>query len=339
MTAVLEADPDAIREAAKLLAAGRLVALPTETVYGLAAHAFDVAAIQKVFEAKERPRFDPLIVHVNADWDALNDTRLAALQGIIDIGRLGARARAHAERLASAWPGPLTLVLPKGDAVPDLATSGLDTVAVRAPSHPVARRVIDALGAPIVAPSANRFGRISPTTAQHVLEELDGRVPLILDGGPTPLGVESTIVGVEVDGVLRLLREGSTPRAEIEACVGAPLTAPTHRRDAPGMLASHYAPRKPLRLHDASCVPPKFDPVAWLLLGPPDERDWPGPPVHVEVLSQSHDSREAAQNLFAALRRLDASSAACILAETTERDDGLWPAIRDRLQRASADRS
>ncbi len=239
---------EGLREAAAVLMRGGLVGMPTETVYGLAAHAFDPEAVLSVFRAKERPAFDPLIVHLaDPDLDA------ASALGVVDRGRLSLSATASLERLARLWPGPLTLVLPRGSRVPELATSGLDTVAVRVPEHPVARALIRTLGAPVVAPSANRFGRISPTEAAHVLEELAGRLDAVLDGGPCALGVESTIVGIEDDGSPRLLRPGACPRETVEAALGRSLEAP--RRSAapaaPGMLASHYAPRKRVVLADA----------------------------------------------------------------------------------------
>ncbi len=326
-TRLRAADPAGVAEAARLLRAGQLVGLPTETVYGLAAHAFDADAVLAVFDAKERPRFDPLIVHVlGAD----------ALAQVVDERRLSPAARRQTEALTRLWPGPLTLVLPKAAEVPELVTSGLDTVAVRAPAHDAARAVLRALGAPFVAPSANRFGRISPTRAAHVVEELDGRVPLVLDGGASEHGVESTIVGVEEDGTLRLLRPGATPRGAVEDIAGARLEAPRARgpRRGPGMLASHYAPRIPLVLETGQ----RDGPVAWLLFGSPTRDDWAryGVPVAVERLGD--DDRRAARELFAALRRLDDSGASWILAELPTSRGGLGPAIRDRLTRAAADR-
>ncbi len=321
------ADEAAIAEAASLLRAGRLVALPTETVYGLAAHAFDAEAILAVFRAKRRPSFDPLIVHLLGAEE---------LPRVVAYERLTAIARERVEALTRLWPGPLTLVLPKAGAVPDHATSGLDTVAVRAPAHSVARAVLRTLNAPFVAPSANRFGRISPTCPAHVLEELDGEVPLILDGGPTEHGLESTIVGVEDDGTLHLLRPGATPQTTIEEAVSAPLRPPPRGpMRGPGMLASHYAPRIPLALETGH----HEGPVAWLLFESRTRDDWAplGPPVATERLGT--DDRKAARELFAALRRLDASGAAWILAEIPRFEGGLGPAIRDRLARAAADRT
>lgn len=328
-TRLCPATDDAIADAVRLLQSGELVAVPTETVYGLAAHAFLPEAVLSVFAAKERPSFDPLIAHVLP-------TELDALCEVVDLSRLKTAARQRATALTTLWPGPLTLVLPKGEKIPDHATSGFDTVAVRSPSHPVMRALLRGLGAPVVAPSANRFGRISPTRASHVADELSGRIPLILDGGPTDHGIESTIVGVEDDGTLRLLRPGSLPVEEIKKVAGAPLRAAEGPARAPGMLASHYAPRIPL-----VCAPSAEEtdgPVAWLVFdsdAPPDAARF-GKPVAIERLGS--DDRRAAQHLFAALRRLDGSGAAWILAETPREQGGLWPALRDRLARAAATR-
>ena len=225
--------------AARVLAAGGLVAFPTETVYGLGADATNAGAVARLYDAKGRPSFNPLIAHV---------TDMAAAQTLARFDRA-------AERLAAAfWPGPLTLVLPRrsGCPVAELATAGLDTIAVRVPSHPVARDILAAVGRALVAPSANRSGHVSPTTAQHVLADLGGRIELIIDGGPTPMGLESTIVACLDPAVL--LRPGALPRAQIERVVqlgerriqpGSADAAPM----APGQLASHYAPRTRLRLH------------------------------------------------------------------------------------------
>src|SRR5215468_3517524 len=230
----------AVARAARTLIAGGLVAFPTETVYGLGADATNGAAVARVYEAKGRPSFNPLIAHV-ADAAA---------------GRALARFSAAAQRLASAfWPGPLTLVLPRLADCPvaELATAGLDTIAVRVPSHPLARAILLAFGRPVVAPSANSSGHVSPTTAQHVLADLRGRIELIVDGGPTPMGLESTIVACLDRPVL--LRPGALTRAEIErevALAAAPPVSPANVDEvpiAPGALASHYAPRARLRLH------------------------------------------------------------------------------------------
>jgi L-threonylcarbamoyladenylate synthase len=287
--------------------------MPTETVYGLAADASNPAAVAAIFEAKGRPRFNPLIVHV---------PEVAAARSVAEV-------TPEAERLAAAfWPGPLTLVLPKRHDAPiaDLATAGLATVAIRIPAHPVARSLLVAVGRPLAAPSANRSGHVSATTAAHVAADLGDRVAVILDAGPTSVGLESTIVGLA--GEPTLLRAGGISRGDIERVLGRPLAAarPGHV-EAPGMLASHYAPRAHLRLNAASLEPGE----ALLAFGPPI----PGAAVTAN-LSVSRDLREAAANLFAALRELDAKAEA--IAVMPIPDEGLGEAINDRLRRAAAPR-
>jgi L-threonylcarbamoyladenylate synthase len=323
--------PENLRACAAALGRGELVGMPTETVYGLAGAAFDAAALAKIFAAKDRPIFDPLIVHLPA-------TGLAT-PGV--IGALAPAQRRAAEALAARfWPGPLTLVLPRGGAVPDLATSGLPTVAVRRPRHPVAQALLEAAG-PLAAPSANRFGRISPTTAADVAAELAGRgVDLVLDGGPCAIGVESTIVAVAEDGSLVLLRPGGVPTAEL----GAPVaSAAAGRIAAPGMLATHYAPRKPLALLPApvaelGVAPAGVPPHAGLLAFAPGAGErfaaLTGAAVVVETLDGA-DLAAAARGLFAALRRLDASAAEALFAEPCPSRAGLGHAIADRLARAA----
>jgi L-threonylcarbamoyladenylate synthase len=320
-TRAIAADGNAIAEAARCLAAGGLVAFPTETVYGLGADATDGKAIARLYAAKGRPSFNPLIAHV-AD---------------IATARTLARFDDAAEQLAAAfWPGPLTLVLPKRADCPvaELATAGLDTIAVRLPDHPVARGILRALGRPVVAPSANRSGHVSPTTAAHVLADLRGRIDLILDGGATSVGIESTIVAC-LDRPM-LLRPGGALRAAIEGVLGAALAdAPTQDTSAPlapGMLASHYAPRTPLRL-DAQAVQPG---EALLAFG----RDRPaGAERAAGVLNLSPDGDlvEAAANLFSHLRALDAANARSIAVMKIPHI-GLGEAINDRLVRAAAPR-
>jgi L-threonylcarbamoyladenylate synthase len=321
-TRVIQAGSAAIADAARCLAAGGLVAFPTETVYGLGADAHNGIAVARLYDAKGRPAFNPLIAHV-AD--------LAAARRL-------ARFDATAERLASTfWPGPLTLVLPKADAcdVSELATAGLDSIAVRIPNHPVAREILAAFGKPVVAPSANRSGHVSPTTAQHVLADLRGRIDLIVDGGATSVGVESTIVACL--GEPALLRPGGVPRAAIERVLGHALADTPPSADAeegeaplaPGQLASHYAPRSRLRLNAVSVTPEE----ALLAFGP-------RPPTgakHVLNLSARGDLIEAAANLFAHLRALDAAGARAIAVMPVPHE-GLGEAINDRLQRAAAPR-
>jgi L-threonylcarbamoyladenylate synthase len=323
-TRLLTAGDTANAEAARCLAAGGLVAFPTETVYGLGADATNGQAVARLYAAKGRPAFNPLIAHVS---DAGAARKLARLD-------------ADAERLAAAfWPGPLTLVLPKaeGCVVADLATAGLDSIAVRVPRHAVAQALLQNFGKPIVAPSANRSGHVSPTTATHVLADLRGRVDLIVDGGATPVGVESTIVACL--GEPALLRPGGVPSEAIERTLGRPLSRPAVEalsQDnvplAPGMLASHYAPRTPLRLDAAGIEPGE----ALLAFGPTLV---PGAERALRVLNLSPrgDLIEAAANLFACLRTLDAVGAPCIAAMPVPHD-GLGEAINDRLARAAAPR-
>jgi len=317
-TRVLNADRGAIAAATRVLAEGGLVAFPTETVYGLGADATNGEAIARLYAAKGRPRFNPLIAHVKS---------AAAASAF-------ARFSSRAKKLAEAfWPGPLTLVLPKADGCPvsELATAGLDSIAVRVPAHPVARDLLRALDKPVVAPSANQSGHVSPTTAEHVRADLDGRVDLILDGGATHVGIESTIVSC-LD-VPTLLRPGGLPREEIERVLGhALLDLEQPMSDdaplAPGMLASHYAPRTPLRLnaHDVRTG------EALLAFG----HSAPNA-VHVLNLSPSGDIVEAAANLFSHLRALDASGANGIAVMPIP-NEGLGEAINDRLARAAAPR-
>ncbi|MCJ2060138.1 threonylcarbamoyl-AMP synthase [Methylobacterium sp. J-048] len=318
----LDPDADGLAQAAALLRAGGLVAFPTETVYGLGADATDPAAVARIFAAKERPRFNPLIAHL-----ADRDTALA--EGTFDDS---------ARRLAEAfWPGPLTLVVPAhaGTRVCDLARAGLPSVALRVPGHPVARALLEAVGRPVAAPSANRSGRVSPTRADHVLDDLAGRIAALLDGGDTPVGVESTVVAC-LGGCPRLLRPGGITRDALRAVLGfdpaAPAAADSETPVGPGMLASHYAPRARVRL-DVERVEPG---EALLLFG------FGRPEGHERAravlnLSPAGDPTEAAARLFGALRDLDASGAATI-AVVAIPAEGLGEAIRDRLARAAAPR-
>lgn len=316
MTARIGSD---LEHAARLLRGGQLVAIPTETVYGLAANAFDEAACLRVFEAKRRPAFDPLIVHV-ASSDRVDE--------------LVVEAPSEARVLMQAfWPGPLTLVLPRSARVPDVVTSGLETVAVRCPAHPAATSLLEQLEFPLAAPSANLFGRVSPTTAEHVVEQLGDEVEYVLDGGPCEVGVESTIVGWE-DGRCVLYRPGGVALEELQERIG-PLgvAGRSAAPPAPGMLASHYAPRTPLRLGDLDelLAAHRGQRVGVLAFQRPRDAA-----VGV-VLSETGDLRQAARKLFAALRELDAARVDCILAEPAP-DRGLGRAINDRLRRAAAPR-
>ncbi len=307
----------AIRDAAAMLRFGHLVAFPTETVYGLGADATNGEAVARIFEAKGRPRFNPLIVHV------LRQDRAEALVRFDDLSL----------KLAKAfWPGPLTLVLPKVDGcrVADLATAGLDTLAIRVPAHEAAASLLAAVDRPVAAPSANRSGHVSPTTAEHVAADLGDRVAMILDAGPATVGLESTIVGFD-DGEPVLLRAGGVPVEALSEAAGVNVRIASHETDArpnaPGRLASHYAPRAPLRLN--ATEPRRGE--AWLGFGPggPEEDG-----VSVINLSPSGNLVEAAARLFAGLRTLDASGADGIAVAPVP-ETGLGLAINDRLRRAA----
>jgi L-threonylcarbamoyladenylate synthase len=323
-TRLAPAEFGAIADAALCLAKGGLVAFPTETVYGLGADATNGAAVARLYAAKDRPSFNPLIAHV---YDLAAARRLAVLG-------------AAAQKLAAAfWPGPLTLVLKKRAACPvaELATAGLDSIAVRVPSHPVARSLLDRLGRPVVAPSANRSGHVSPTSAQHVLDDLGDRIDMILDGGPTPVGVESTIVACLDRPVL--LRPGGLPREEIERVLGHAIEdgPPAGNSDAdaplaPGMLESHYAPRAKLRL-DVDHVEPGEALLAFGIRMPRGVED----AAIVLNLSPGGDLVEAAANLFSDLRTLDQTEASTIAVMRIP-NEGLGEAINDRLARAAAPR-
>ncbi len=323
-TQILPASEAAVAAAARFLAGGGLVAFPTETVYGLGADATNSAAIARLYQAKGRPSFNPLIAHVGD------------LQAALRLGRFNAQATALAEAF---WPGPLTLVLPKtGECtVADLATAGLDTVAIRVPAHPVAQEILRAFGGPVVAPSANLSGHVSPTTAAHVQSDLGGKIDLIVDGGPVEVGVESTIVGC-FDAPM-LLRPGGLPRGDIERVLGRALLHPPEDADsdtgqplAPGMLASHYAPRTRVRL-DASRVEAG---EALLAFG---SYAVPGVDAATAVmnLSTRGDLAEAAANLFGYLRALDTRGARAIAVMPVPHH-GLGEAINDRLRRAAVER-
>jgi L-threonylcarbamoyladenylate synthase len=314
-TRVLKADTATIQAAAHCLRSGGLVAFPTETVYGLGADAGNGEAIARLYAAKGRPTFNPLIAHVA-------DAAAAKRAGIFTPA---------AEKLAQAfWPGPLTLVLAKHPTckIADLALAGLDSVAIRVPAHPVAQTLLSTFGGPIVAPSANRSGHVSPTSAAHALADLRGRIDLIIDAGPCPIGVESAIVSCI--GAPTLLRPGGVAREAIERVLGAPLAVSPEREHpvAPGMLASHYAPKATLRLNAKSAEPGEV----LLAFGPV-------PTTSGLVLNLSPDGNliEAAANLFSHLRALDTSDAKRIAVMKVPHH-GLGEAINDRLRRAAAPR-
>ncbi|HSB05412.1 MAG TPA: L-threonylcarbamoyladenylate synthase, partial [Thermodesulfobacteriota bacterium] len=285
-------DSDLIHQAAKIIRQGGVVAFPTETVYGLGANALNSLAVARIFEIKDRPHFDPLIVHI-ADLD--------------EMSRLVSDLPLPAEKLIKrCWPGPLTIVLLKKEEVPDIVTAGLPTVAIRMPKHPMALHLIREASCPIAAPSANPFGYVSPTTAEHVREQLGDRVDLILDGGPCEVGLESTILSFSEERP-RLLRPGGLPLEEIESIIGKVEVNPIEEEkpSSPGRLPKHYAPRTPIVIEGwennlESYQNKKIGLLAFRKV------NIPFPFHHVDVLSPRGDLREAAANLFSAIRRLDA---------------------------------
>jgi L-threonylcarbamoyladenylate synthase len=337
-------DPAAIEEAAAALKAGKLVVFPTETVYGLGAHALDPAAVQRIFDAKERPANDPLIVHI-------------AHIGQVNQCAVGMPAAARKLGLAF-WAGPLTLILKKKPAVPDLVTAGLDSVALRVPSHRVARALMEMSGVPVAAPSANRFSRPSPTTAAHVIEDLDGRVDLILDGGPTDIGLESTIVDFTGEQPV-IRRPGGITFEQVhslvpEVVMAETLATPDQPQAAPGQLLRHYAPRAEMTLYegDAGPVVQRIAAEARSLaaqgnrvgiLAPEEDLSALAPliaavasagKIVVQPIGSRADLERAGRELFAAIRALDATGVDRILASSPG-SDGLARAIRDRLMRAA----
>jgi L-threonylcarbamoyladenylate synthase len=313
--------PDAagIATCAAILRSGGIVGLPTETVYGLAGDATDPTAVARIYAAKGRPSFNPLIAH-------LPDITAARRQGLFDANAL-ALARAF-------WPGPLTLVVPASAStmVCDLARAGLDNVALRVPASPLARAVLEAVARPVAAPSANRSGRISPTSAQHVIDELDGLIDAVLDGGPATVGVESTIVAC-LSGAPRLLRPGGITQAQIEAVTGREIVTRSETSGiiAPGMLASHYAPQAKLRLEAISAAADE----AFLAFGPVPAAA--NAALQILSLSPSGDLIEAASNLFGHLRLLDATGVRSIAVAPVPAA-GIGEAINDRLARAASPR-
>jgi L-threonylcarbamoyladenylate synthase len=328
---------EVVTRAVELLRKGEAVALPTETVYGLAADALNPIAVAKIFDAKGRPRFDPLIVHLpDPGWlEKVSDPLTQDRQLILQL----------AEKF---WPGPFTMVLPKREIVPEIVTAGLETVAIRISAHSVFAEIIRAFGKPLAAPSANRFGRISPTTAKHVRDELDGHIPLIIDGGPTTHGIESTIVAVRA-GKIDILRRGPITSEQLSAFGEVGIAAERERISAPGQLPSHYAPKTPLQLiDDAESFSAQPNERVALLAWRTRSGGFPAADqqkrrsgdrrslkfVAVRHLSESQDLREAAANLFRYLRELDALDVDLIVAERVP-GQGLGAAILDRLQRAS----
>ncbi len=321
----LRGTPRNLAFVARKLRQGELVAVPTETVYGLAANALLAAACRQIFRAKRRPATDPLIVH---------------LYGASELTRV-CQPNAAALRLARAfWPGPLTIVLPKTHAVPDIVTAGKPSVAVRVPSHPLFRRILKLAGVPIAAPSANPFGYVSPTTAEHVAHGLGSRIPYILDGGPTTIGLESTIIDLRDERHPRLLRPGAITREQLERVLGRRIKVGQRRRQtaaieaqvAPGMLTRHYSPRTPVVLHRAmgTTFPRRSPREAFVFIERPDVT---GP--NVFWFDERGDLRGIARRLFSVLRRLDRAAYTRIHVELAP-GDGLADAINDRLRRAAA---
>jgi len=345
----LKVSDESIRQAAQTVSNGGLVAFPTETVYGLGGDAFNPVALAKIFEAKGRPRFDPLIVHI-AD--------LGALETVADLSLLDTAARKNLSLLSeNLWPGPLTLVLPKRQAVPDLATSGLPTVAVRLPAHETARRLIALSTGAVAAPSANPFGYLSPTMAEHVAQTLGDKIDLVLDGGPSRVGLESTVVDL-CNGRPTILRPGGTPGEAIEALVGKVDAGGFADRGAgqlagslpsPGMLKSHYAPRSPLTVHEGESLyalsPSEEGGAAFLFFDGASRRAWASSfkrsskgetaGTTIAVLSETGDTVEAAARLFQTLHELDRLNPKRIHAQLAP-EHGLGPAINDRLRRAGS---
>lgn len=306
-----------IETAADYLRKGSCVAIPTETVYGLAANGLDEEAVAKIFAAKERPAYDPLILHIAK---------------IEDVAPLVTHFPEKAKQLAEKfWPGPLTLILPKSNKVPDLVSAGLSTVGIRMPRHEMTLQLLKSIDFPLAAPSANPFGYISPTSAQHVKNQLAGKIPYILDGGDCSVGLESTIVLV-TDAVVKILRKGGIPIEAIEEVVGKVelQTQSSSNPMAPGMLISHYAPKKKLILGNIPDLIKVHPNEKIGVIGFKSTYGFEG-----EILSTKGDLAEAAQNLYAALRKMDESDCTLILVEKVP-DIGLGKAINDRLRRASS---
>ena len=323
-TVILDAranESAAVAAAVEILLAKGIVALPTETVYGLAGNALEPEPVAKIFEAKSRPSFDPLIVHI-ASFDWLHGLITGSASGLIG------------ERLMQKfWPGPLTILFPRSELVPDLVTAGLDEVAIRMPRHPLFLAVLRGVGKPLAAPSANRFGRVSPTLAAHVLEELDGRIPLILDGGPTDFGVESTIIRV-IRGRIEILRPGPVTEEELAAIAPPDEKKVPQKIVAPGQTPSHYAPAKPVRIFDAAAVGPASQNHALICWGPIRQQD---DFAVVRSLSETRDLRIAAQRLFGLMREMDQLGVDQIVIDPVPESE-LGKAIMNRIRRAAAPR-
>lgn len=320
---ILPAGGPAVKEASKILREGGVIAFPTETVYGLGADAFNAAAVSRIFEIKNRPLYDPLIIHIGETGD---------LEKVcVEIPELAYRL------IERFWPGPLTLVLRKKKEVPELVTSGLENAAVRMPAHEAALALIREAGTPLAAPSANPFGYISPTTALHVAEQLGGKVDMILDGGPCRVGVESTVLDL-TESVPVILRSGGIAAEEIESAAGKVVinaASDGAHPKAPGRLLKHYAPRTPLKIVKSLAEVRNPENSGALCLKPSPHA---GSFKQAETLSSAGDFREAAANLYSAMHRLDAAGLRVIYAEEMA-EEGLGRAVMDRLRRAAFDPS
>ena len=324
-TAIVDTRADiakSVATAVAVLKSKNLVAIPTETVYGLAGDALEPEALAKIFEAKERPFFDPLIVHLGSkEW-------------LDQLTHSSHESRSLVETLVQRfWPGPLTILFRKTEVVPDLATAGLEHVAIRMPSHPVFLEVLRVFGKPLAAPSANRFGRVSPTRSEHVLEELDGRIPLILDAGPTAVGLESTIVRIDANRI-GILRQGPVTEEILADIAPTEELLASQKMLVPGQAVSHYAPNKLVHLFDPLAVTPQSEHAALICWGP----------IHhtanfsvVRSLSETRDLRIAAQRLFGLLREMDQLNVQQIFVEPVP-EVGLGKAIMNRVRRAAAPR-
>lgn len=316
MAQILETDIDSLRKAAQALKEGQLVAFPTETVYGLGGNALSAPTVARIFEVKKRPSFDPLIVHVANKEDVFVYCKEVPEKAIRLIEKF--------------WPGPLTLILPRKEIIPDIVSAGLSTVAIRMPSHPVARALIKEANIPVAAPSANLFSKLSPTRAEHVIKQIGDKIEYIIDGGPTQIGVESTVLYID-EREATLLRPGGLPVEEIEEEIGTvKILEKNEKIQSPGQLHVHYSPHTPLYIIDRN-QPPKYSnkKIGYLAF-----EKWPAIEVdEVQILSPSGDLIEAAARLFSCLHNLDEAGVDIILAERIP-EVGLGRAIMDRLKKA-----
>lgn len=356
---ILKNTKNDLSQAAEDLRAGKIVAIPTETVYGLAGNAYSSEVVSKIFETKERPRFDPLIVHLSQSWRSLDflDRKGIICQKKIDLDT----QKVISQLIETFTPGPLTLVLPKGERIPDLVTSGLDTVAIRFPNHTVTQELLELTSFPLAAPSANRFGRISPTSAESVRRELSGRVESVLDGGPCEVGIESTVLYVKSPDRLHILRPGKVSLEEISQLTHTQVILGnteninhSEHLPSPGLLKSHYAPEKSLKLLSESLSSPdkikdfrnKYEgteKLALLLFSSLPADALPknvtpyflAPSLSFEVQPKEY-LRTCAQNLFRMLREMDESSATLLVSERPPSTQGLGLGLLDRLEKASA---